>query len=251
MLNNYVDANFVQQKNSEYIIDGNDGFFYVNLGLKSVLQEAELLMQLQEIHTEYRFQFVNWITITQNCSLSHLYRTVPPPLWKNMDPLPLNANFSYDANVIFNANKHRFRLALPGISEPVARKWFSEHLQTQIRDVQSSPRNYEISRYNSKSSYGYVLPLYFEGKLVLTVVLERKNSVEVEQGKSPEYLVVAVLLPAWAYNNTRILGPPKTAWMRNYAENYSEEEEQFQKAQQQNLKEKNERQKCGESKPQT
>jgi len=45
------------------------------------------------------------------------------------------------------------------------------------------------------------------------------------------YNIVTVLLPAWAYNNARILGNFRSDWMINYAEKFSHEEEEQQQAQ--------------------
>lgn len=128
-------------------------------------------------------------------------------------------------------------------------EWFKKEANTQIQTFYADPSYAEQTRYNSKNSFGFVLPLYFDQKLVLTIVLEEKEIPSASSSSDnlqSDLTVVAVILPAWAYNNTRILGYPKTEWMKNYAENYSEEEEEIQKAQQLIMKEKGERQKFGE-----
>lgn len=62
MLNNYVDANFMCQKNSFKIFRSDtDGFHYVNLGLNSVLSDAQVLMKLELANTEYIYNFIGWV----------------------------------------------------------------------------------------------------------------------------------------------------------------------------------------------
>ncbi len=243
MLNNYVDANFAKLNTGiDPFYQHTDGYYYVDLGLNSVMKGARVVMQLQELRAGHRFAFKDWTTLTAQCILSELNGKLPSPEWKA--PAILDVfNVTYNTENLYARSKFRFPEALPYKSPAQHKEWLERELKAQVLKFQSNTSHAEVGWYGSRGIFTYHLPLIDNKKLVFVAVLE------LDQEKN-NFNVVTLLLPAWAYNNCIVLVAPKTSWLKDYASTYSDEEEESQKNQQLTIKNASDRQRSGWGGPQ-
>lgn len=243
ILQNYVEANFNRQKQAyDRFVEApeqenrenpiylhSDGFHYVDLGLKSILKDSRVVMKLSPLNTEYLFQFEGWATVSPDSGLAELLEKLPRPQWDIPmleDKLAISS-FVFDAKDIYGANRARFLKAIPYMEEGQYIDWLKEQLAIQIKAVLTDKTHAEVSWYASLKNYTFCLPLYYKDELVLVA------GFEVDESSTAMRLVMrAVLLPIWAYNNARVLGIPKSSWMKRYAAALTPQEENGQKARQ-------------------
>lgn len=243
ILQNYVEANFKLQKQAaDSFLDADedgkgtnpiyrhsDGYYYVDLGLNSVLQGGSVVLKLEELDTEYKFAFKEWASLSQYCALAPLLDILVKPQWNipKLDEHLKESNFAFDVEHMFRSNQARLRNALPPMADQGYINWLREQLTIQVKTVVADKTHAEVSWYASTSNFIFCLPLYYQGKLVFAAAFE-----PVKTDSNMGLVMRTILLPAWAYNNARVLGAPKSLWMKQYASTFTDAEDSSQKAQQ-------------------
>lgn len=242
VLQNYVEAQFNRQKQASDrfmalakqenrvnpIYLHTDRFYYVDIGLKSILQDSRVVLKLEKIDTEHQFEFMGWVTVSPGGALGELLAILPRPQWDipTFDDKLLASSFEYDAEDMYGRNRSRFHSAIPHMEEGQLIYWLREQIAIQIKAVARDKTHIEASWYASNNDYSFCLPLYYKDKLVLVAAFEIDKT-----SPAMKFVMRAILLPIWAYNNARVLGIPKSSWMKRYAADFTPQEENAQWAQ--------------------
>lgn len=242
VLQNYVEAQFNRQKQASDrfmasakqenrvnpIYLHTDGFYYVDIGLKSILQDSRVVLKLSPLDTEFQFQFMGWATVSPGGTLGELLEILPWPQWDipTLDDKLATSSFVYDAQNMYYSHSSRFSTVISHLQDRQYIDWLNEQIEIQVKAVLADKTHLEVSWYASNNNYTFYLPLYYKGRLILVAAFELDKT-----SPAMKFVMRSVLLPIWAYNNARILGIPKSSWMKRYAADLTPQEESAQWAQ--------------------
>lgn len=140
-----------------------------------------------------------------------IYNAVlPPPDWGILPSFNPNLDMCTHVTHIFSDNRKRIVDAVVkvdpnlGVDYSKIEVWLKQEMDCQIKKARNNPMLVAPHWYNTKNIVGLLLPLYMNGRLILVAAIEPSGRM---------YNVVTLLLPAWARNNARILGPIKHEWL--------------------------------------
>lgn len=222
---NFVDQVFSRQQYQGHIYHSEcKNLFYMNTTLYTPMGDM-ILMELEPQNTEVMYIFKRWVRLHKSSMLPNEVYSMPllDPDWGiSPDAIRFNTEMPVDTHIkhVFGQHKKRILSAIDAAFPfspfhqdfAMVEVWFGEELERQLDSARRDPALVVPQWFNTKKSLGLLLPLFLRGKLVLVAAIEivHRNSV-------PMYNIVTVLLPMWAYNNARILGPVKSTWLNSSA----------------------------------